>query len=471
MEKEIQQQAVVPGSTLPVGFVPTPTREYREHRKTLRITLGPGLPATPIPIPNPALPGSRVLIWKQDPSVREIGVRKAYLPGHILPGPRDARITVQGLPPVSPNVSGDLIEAVGTDAFDAIHTFAVVRSTLTMFQRALQGAPTPWQWNSLANMDPLNLFPHAAGVSMNAFYSRNQKALKFGFFDKPSAPTGTKVFTCRSLDIVAHETGHAVLDGLKPNWLLTGNPPQTGGLHESFGDLTAIFLALSQIDQVEAIIAQTKTNLHDKTFIADLAEEFGLALGRPNGLRNADNDLKLSQVGTEVHDLSQVFTGGVYDALADIFAFEQKPAQKDDAAVLYETGQYLCGLLLRAIIRAPNIGATYADVVNQMLQVLSEDNKPVQYRNFLRNRFVIREVFTSTLNLQQDLAEGVTLAAGKQDASGAVQSRRACCGTMQLYEYNGAEAALQADLAELKKVLAENGSGSSLTKTAVKGKR
>jgi hypothetical protein len=57
------------------------------------------------------------------------------------------------------------------------------------------------------------------------------------------------------------------------------------------------------------VIAQTKANLHDKTFLADLAEEFGLALGRPNGLRNADNDLKLSETGIEVHAISQVFTG------------------------------------------------------------------------------------------------------------------------------------------------------------------
>ena len=56
-----------------------------------------------------------------------------------------------------------------------------------------------------------------------------------------------------------------------------------------------------------------------------MAEEFGLALGRPNGLRNADNDLKLSQVSTEVHAISQVFTGGVFDVLADIFAFTRKP--------------------------------------------------------------------------------------------------------------------------------------------------
>src|SRR5215510_10671377 len=319
---------------VPAGFVPTPTIQYRSRRKAARATVGAGIP-TPIPVPLPIpLPGARVLMWKQDPTVGEIGIRKSYLPGHVFSGPKDARISIEGLTPVAPNVFGDLIEGAGTEAFDSVHTFTVVRQVLTMYQRAL-GTAVPWQWNSATNTDPLKVFPHA-GVTMNAFYSRNDKALKFFFFNKPGDPPGPpfKIFTCRSFDIVAHETGHAVLDAMKPNWLGFGNPPQTGGLHESFGDLTAIFLALSQLDQVEAIIAQTKGNLHDKTFISDLAEQFGLALGRPNGLRNADNDLRLSQVGTEVHAISQVFTGAIYDIIADIFAFERRTAVKDDAVVL-----------------------------------------------------------------------------------------------------------------------------------------
>src|SRR5207249_5983584 len=135
----------------------------------------------------------------------------------------------------------------------------------------------------------------------------------------------------------------------------------TGGLHESFGDMTAIFLALSQLDQCEAIIAQTKANLHDKNFLSDLAEQFGFSLGRTNGLRNADNNLKLSQVGTEVHAISQVFTGAIYDILADIFSFERNESTTDDAKTLYNCGQYLYGLLLRSIISAPASGALFAD--------------------------------------------------------------------------------------------------------------
>ena len=171
---------------LPVSFIPTPTRAFREHRKRLKALVQPGLPRSavlaagpapvpiPIPIPVPALPGARVLMWKQDPSVGEIGIRKAYLPNHVFAGPSDSRVRIEGLPAVVPNAFGDLIATPGTEAFDAIHTFAVVRETLTMYQRARGGAVMPWQWNSGGNTDALQVFPHA-GVTMNAYYSRDEK--------------------------------------------------------------------------------------------------------------------------------------------------------------------------------------------------------------------------------------------------------------------------------------------------------
>jgi hypothetical protein len=436
---------------VPVGMVPTPTREYREHRKARRAVLSAGQPAlpSPNPIPLPINTGTRVLIFKQDPSVKEIGIRKAFLPGAVMVGPRDGRIRVQGMAVVNPNVFGDFIETPGTDAFDAVHAFAIVRQTVNMYQRAL-GATLKWQWNSGSNADPIDVYPHA-GVTMNAFYSRSLKALKFFFFDKPGAPSPPpQIFTCRSLDIVSHETGHAVLDSLKPNWIMASSTPQTGALHESFGDLTAIFTTLSQFDQVEAIIAQTKARLHDKTFLSDLAEEFGLALGRPNGLRNADNDLKLSQVGTEVHDLSQVFTGGIYDVLADLFVLNYRLGRDDPAAVLFDTGRYVCSLLLRAIQAAPASNATFADVVNQMLQVTVADGKPQAYRNSIRNQFTRREVVVSPTPLNQDLPANAILEAVSHESLRGAQTRYACCGTMQSLEYAGED--LESELRRLSEM-------------------
>jgi hypothetical protein len=434
----------------------------------------------PIPIPIPLIAGSRFLIWKQDPSVSDPGIRLVFIPTLVLDGPRDSRIStlLSGTTPVHANTTRDFIFTPGTPEFDCAHTFSIVRETLTMYQRIRGGAALPWAWNVGGNTDPISVLPRA-GVTANAFYSRSAKSLNFFFF----TPAGAiqPVFTCRSLDIVSHETGHGVLDGLKPGWLAGGNPPQTGGLHESFGDLSALFLACSQLDQVEAAIAQTKANLHNKNFLSALAEQFGAALGFPQGLRNADNDLKLSQVGNEVHAISQVFTGGIYDVMADIYAFEktQQAALKDPARILLEVASRLCKLLVDGIVASPATGATYADVVNHMLVVSHGQGDPPIYRTFLRNRFTVREVVVSPTPLvamregrvnysDPKFTEGkdvTKMEAWKHDADNASQNRSRCCGTMQHPEYtlgdqkklmSGAvmpeDAAIAAEVAELRQL-------------------
>ncbi len=463
MERRVTQDTIEAGRPgPPVSYIPTPSAAYRAHRKAAAVVLEPGPPrhaqaAEPVPVPFGL--GTRVLMWKQDPSVSEIGTRKVFLPGLVLDGPRDARITFgqPGIGAVSPNAFGDFVATPDTPQFDAIHTYAVVRQTLTMYQRALAGgasdSPLPWQWNNNVDVAPLVIHPYGLPNVMNAFYSRTQACLKFGDF----IPAGQaqRVYTCRSLDIVSHETAHAVLDGLKPAWLLADNPPQTGGLHEAFGDLTAIFLCLSQLDQCEAIVAQTKARLHDKTFLADIAEQFGLALGRPNGLRNADNDITLSQAGAEVHAISQVFTGAVYDILADLFALGRDPGKRDDALVLHHVGATVSALVLRALIAAPDQGATFCDVVNAMLRLAIDDGLPQASCNAICTRFVQREVVQGAPG--QDYVAGTLLLPAVQDAPGAVQDRRACCGTMNLAEYYDVEALLDAERQQLSSWCAAHG--------------
>ena len=460
---------------LDTAAVPTPTAEYRTMRKLTRAATAYAAPApVPLHVSTPLLSGPRVLLWKQDPTVSEIGIRKAFIPSLVSSGPKDTRIQVAGIPSAFANAMGDFIQAPLTPEFDGVHTFAVVRMTLTMFQRALATdnslAALPWQWNNAQNSDPITVFPRHSTM-MNAFYSREDKVLAFGFFPKPGTVDASDiVFTCRSFDIVAHECGHAILDGMKPRWLDPSAPAQTAALHEAFGDLTAIFLTLSQIDQVEAVIAQTKSNLHDKTFLSDMAEEFGLALGRTNGLRNADNDLRLSQVGTEVHALSQVFTGALYDILADIFSL-QRTLVRDDAVTLYEAATYLRGLLLRAVRRAPDQNAGFADVANALLAAVGEDaeheilekNLAQAYRKAIRNRFMIREVIlapTATpaafaAALQRTVAndEVLTPAAHESLDAGSGQNRGGCCGTMTLPAHNGIDEAIEKERALFRKRL------------------
>jgi hypothetical protein len=227
------------------------------------------------------------------------------------------------------------------------------------------------------------------------------------------------------------------------------------------------------------MIAMTKADLHKKNFLAALAEQFGDALGRPEGLRNADNDLKLSQVSNEVHEISQVFTGAIYDILADIFRFERirQSKTKDPALVLVEVSQYLCRLLVSALIGAPDTGAMYVDVVNQMLKVSKEQNDLRIYRTFIYERFAVREVIATEAPLA--LARGTLdwrdpgFASRKEDEADLVsadpqhpsvvgsQDRSGCCGTMQLPEYARDRQTLDAELQRLSE------EGMTIPETAV----
>ncbi|MBO2452125.1 hypothetical protein J4573_33905 [Actinomadura barringtoniae] len=409
----------------------------------------------PIPIPVPVVTGHRVLIYKQDPTVTELGARLTFIPTVILNGPMDARVQVElpGTTPVARNANGDFIFTPNTPQFDCAHTFAVVRETMAMYERLNGGNPIPFAWNVGGNTDRITVFPHA-GPGANAFYSRTAKALKFLSFVPQGQPPTAEVFTCRSLDIVSHECGHSVLDGLKPGWLSAAGPPQTGGLHEAFGDLTAVFLALAQPDQAEALVSLTRANLHDRSFLPALAEEFGKAIGQQFGLRNADNDLKLSEVSNEVHAISQVFTGAIYDVLADIYVFERNRQRrtKDPTIVLIEVADKLHKLLFDAIVAAPASAATYVDIANKMLQISAGQSDPANYRTFIRNRFAVREIVTSPTPLT-DLMSGrlnmtdadytgeggdVTEVAVHDEHSASLraeQDRSRCCGTMQMPEY------------------------------------
>lgn len=106
------------------------------------------------------------------------------------------------------------------------------------------------------------------------------------------------------------------------------------------------------------------------------------------GLRNADNDLRMDQVSEQVHDLSQVFTGAFYDIVADLFELRQDPSKFDDAHVLWEMGQHMCDLFLGALLKGPQVNATFADIANQMLRL--ERNK--EYQLLIRHQFTTRRI-------------------------------------------------------------------------------
>jgi len=357
--------------------------------------------------------GSKVRMWKQDPSVTQLGIRTAYIPTDVENGPKDQDIVIEGMGNIIKDEDGDFLydPILSPIEFDAIHTYTVVRQVITMYRRALNRNSITqnfnWQWGP----DPIKVYPRA-GVEPNAYYSRMEQALRFFYFYPTGDETEPAVYTNRSYDIVAHEVGHAILDSLRPNYWNSWHP-QTGGLHESFGDLTAIFMILSQMDQCEAVIAESKGDLHNKSFFPAMAEQFGGALGREAGLRHADNDLKLSEVSNEVHDISKVFTGAIYDILADIYEDYHNPSLYHQAESLFRVGKHMTDLVIMSLLASPEQNATYNDIAQKIISFEANEN----WKQIIYDQFGRREVFDNVQFLAAEKPQ-------KLDWS-------RCCGTLR----------------------------------------
>ncbi len=220
---------------------------------------------------------------------------------------------------------------------------------------------------------------------MNAEYARNEKALFFYYFNNN---IGQRIYTCESFDIVSHEVGHAVLDGLKPHYI-ESRLPETGALHESFGDITAILSLLEQLDMCEAVIAHSKGDLHSPTFFMRIGEQMGNALGFKMGLRNADNNLRIDQVTEEIHDLSRVFTGAFFDILVEMFEQEVNLNKYDPAETLFRVGKYMSALVLMAFLNGPKRDAKFRDIAKAMMDVEKDNSR----KNMFKKHFDKRKIF------------------------------------------------------------------------------
>lgn len=127
--------------------------------------------------------------------------------------------------------------------------------------------------------------------------------------------------TALSRDIVAHETGHAILDGIAPD-LLDAITPQALALHEAIADLTALLMAFASSTLRETVLEQNGGSIARPSAFNLVAEEFGNALkgGRP--LRNFANNSSLVEgpdlevvSRTQPHELSQVMSGALFPVM------------------------------------------------------------------------------------------------------------------------------------------------------------
>lgn len=130
--------------------------------------------------------------------------------------------------------------------FHAQNAYTIVMRTLGAFERAL-GRRVCWS----SGGHQLHVAPHAFAQA-NAFYSEPDRALLFGYFLRED---GSPIFTCLSHDIVAHETTHALLDGIRSYYTEPSGPDQAG-FHEGFADIVALLSIFSMKPVVAAAIGE-----------------------------------------------------------------------------------------------------------------------------------------------------------------------------------------------------------------------
>jgi hypothetical protein len=220
---------------------------------------------------------------------------------------------------------------VGIPQFHAQNVYALVMRTLTRFEQAL-GRRVSWGFGG----HQLKVVPHAF-ADANAFYSRGDEALLFGYFD---GRRGGTIYTCLSHDVVVHETTHALLDGLRGRFIDPSSPDQAA-FHEAFADIVALLSVFSLEGVVEEVLAYkcSRKNVPDNLIPLDAVDPENLKASALLGLAE--------EMGAELSEVRGT-------ALRHSVRMAVSPRHLDDPEYLapHRRGEILVAAVMNAFVRA-----------------------------------------------------------------------------------------------------------------------
>lgn len=226
-------------------------------------------------------------------------------------------------------------------AFRQVNVWALIQRTLNLLEDGrLFGRPIRWA----SGRGRLIVLPHA-GYGENAYYDRATGALHFLYFE---GAKGEPVYTCLSHDIVLHELGHAVLDGLKPGYNEVTSA-ETAAFHEFFGDALAITSSLTFRELLAQVVGKSKaTELDD--VLGEIAAELGAANGGEPFLRTAARLRSLEGLGgsQQEHALSEVLTNAFYEYLRRRYKGKLREVCERGGKVVPDGGDAVRALILAA---------------------------------------------------------------------------------------------------------------------------
>lgn len=389
----------------------------------------------------------RMTVVAQDPRIRlqngRILTASVGVPAqHLDPGPASARFRVidydastghlaepavltaagsDGRPTYEDRFAGiSNREILADPAFHAQNVYAIAARTLAAFESAL-GRRLRWAFDG----HQLHLVPHAFAEA-NAYYSDDDRSLLFGYFEVKNE----QVLTCLSHDVIAHETAHAVLDGLRHRFLEPSLPDQAA-FHEALADVVALLSVFSIDEVLEHTLG--KTDAEGRVPAAKvapkklrgslplvLAEQMGGALGLGRGgLRRSAGlapppDWRTLPAWEESHQRGEVLASAVLDTLVGLWTERLKPLVRGgrlDRTRAAEEGaksaDHLLRMCLRGIDYLPPVDFEFEDFVGAVLladMVLAPDDRH-GYRATLKDAFARKGIGVPRSDRLVDLAQ------------------------------------------------------------------
>jgi hypothetical protein len=310
----------------------------------------PGQVQIPIVIQDPERTPNPVTVTVRGPLLAgPIGERMAVFDYHV---DRDVVF-----PAATPRKDGSFPDYDIDDVrFHQLNTYAIAARATELVELEL-GRPLRWGFDG----SRLLIVPHA-GILENAFYSSESHSLQFYSFMR-GGRRRRPYHTALAHDIVAHETGHAILDAVRPRYYEPFEP-ETSALHEAIGDLSAVFAALAH----ESVQRRVVRSLDRLNLLSEIAEGFEEAGDRGWGsLRSLVDATPSDWKDTiEPHDLSLKLSSTIYLALRKLHKKMQRDGSSQLAA-LRDARTVLQRMVVRALDFLPPADCTISEFAEAVL--------------------------------------------------------------------------------------------------------
>ncbi|MCA9779836.1 MAG: hypothetical protein KC800_24075 [Candidatus Eremiobacteraeota bacterium] len=370
---------------------------------------------------------AKVSVYAQDPYVDGpmiMDVPKAEIGNNLQ---SDRAVIRDNREHAKPDAQGNYLLAEHGDGISQVNALVFTNETLNLFEE-YRGSEIPWATRG----SQLSVTPHKQ-EGRNAYYSRWGGGTNYFYSHSPGLDTVMK--TANSTDVVSHETGHALLDGLRPGYFGT-HDDETGAFHEAFGDCAAMLMGLKIAGNDDRVLEATGGSLREHNVISSLAEEFGAARAFDNSdpsddhkiwLRTALNSFTYKDpkdippgrgdddnLGREVHSFSRLFSAAFYDTIESVYMqsiYDDKQCPKE----ALKTAERVTGpLLTRAIEGGSTSRARFKEIALGMIAADKAQNDG-KYSDGIKKVFLDRKIITA-----EDLA--------------ADEARRASVPSLQLPE-------------------------------------